>query len=150
MPLFFLCKVMLVLFALLLRLNFLSRRCIMSPNCALRHGSVLTLKTLTRLISVSEPEWSSASASSSVSDMECSEDMYSAVMNFMYSSFSAAEYVVDVFSALMRWFFFCVKGNSRKKISHFHSHIITCKRTLLSLPFKWLQLNYTILNSLGK
>ena len=94
-----------------------------SPNCALRHGSVLTLNTFTLFLSVSEPEWS-PSASSSVSDMECSDDMYSVAMYFMYFFFSSAEYIVDVLRAVMRWFFFCVRGNSRKKKYHTKTPIL--------------------------
>ena len=81
-----------------------------SPSGALRHGSVLTLNTFTLFRSVSEPE-RSPSASSSVSDIECSEDMYSVAMYFMYSPFSSAEYIVEVLRALIRWFFFYVGGN---------------------------------------
>ena len=76
MPLFFCCKVMSVVIALLLRLGFLSRRRIKSPNSAPFHGRVLMLNAFTRFLSVSDPDWSLSSFSSD-SDLKCSDDAWS-------------------------------------------------------------------------
>lgn len=107
---------MFVLFALLLQWNFLSRRCIKSPDWTLCHCSILTLNTFTRFLSVCEPEWS-PSASSSVSDIECSEDIYSMVIYFICSPFSSVDYV-------------SVLKGIQGRTSHHLSHIITCKQPL--------------------
>jgi len=56
------------------------------------------------------------------------QNLYLVATHFMYSPFSSVQYMVDILRALIHWFFFCVEGDSRKKIAHYH--IITCNQTL--------------------